>query len=486
MSKEIETTILNVLKEVMENDNISINDDFYELGGDSKKAMLLLSKLKQNNINISLSDFFSCRNVSELALKNQKNGVDYKEIVDRMIASIDLKETKNYDEYENYQIDEIEYQTYDNILLTGGTGFLGSHLADKILHNTQSNLYFLIRGKNIEDCRERITNIWQKYKLDDNLKKYADRIFIVTGDVSQNKLGMNPIEYNKLAQCIDVILHSAAVVSHIETWEKYQRINIDGTKNLLKFSTYLKKKDFNFISTIATEITQDRLVSMDIFKEKSLVNAKSDVLYVQSKIECERMVEEHRKKGFNVKIFRMGFLVENYSNGLFQLNANENGFFNIMSLLCEMKAFPLVKNNIIDLTFVDDAADAVIKLMHIKDNGYIYHIINDKISLADLALKFKEHDPDINIYDIDRYKEFLYNNLSKYEKYIEKMALILMIDTDVNLNIFSVSSNERTKAVLEKLGFKWHDLDDKRASDIYRIICKIQSEESRNGEKTNH
>ncbi|PGK67589.1 SDR family oxidoreductase, partial [Bacillus thuringiensis] len=78
------------------------------------------------------------------------------------------------------------------------------------------------------------------------LKKYQSRINIILGDITQNKFGMECKEYEKLSYKIDCVLHSAAKIKHYGNWEDFHNVNIEGTKNVLKFAkTGLKK-----ISTI--------------------------------------------------------------------------------------------------------------------------------------------------------------------------------------------------------------------------------------------
>ena len=289
--------------------------------------------------------------------------------------------------------------------------------------------------------------------------------------MSQKKFGLKATEYNSLAENVDCIIHTAAVVSHVETWEKYEKVNIQGTENILKFSVYIRKKDVNYISTIATEITKKRLKSMEMFTEKCLEEDQSDIWYVQSKIECEKLLENYRKKGCLIKIYRMGFLVQNYHTGRFQINAKENGLFNVLAILNNMKTFPNVRQNIIDLTYVDEAAKAVVELFTLEDNLKIYHIFNPRrISIGYMGEALKKINPEINILELEEYRKFLYENCDKYINQIEKMALILMLDNNIDLNIFGLSCNEKTMKILESQGFSWHDFDEKAANDIYKII----------------
>lgn len=75
----IQKEIYNVWREVLEKEKIGINDDFYSLGGNSLKAIILVSKLeKVFNKNISMVDFFENLTIRSLEkiLEEQKKVCD--------------------------------------------------------------------------------------------------------------------------------------------------------------------------------------------------------------------------------------------------------------------------------------------------------------------------------------------------------------------------------------------------------------------------
>jgi acyl carrier protein len=85
----IEIRLCELMSPLLNNSEIGATDDFFELGGDSLKAMALIARINKNfNININLSDFFSSPTIQELAL---------------FIQSIQLviqEETENMDRYQ--------------------------------------------------------------------------------------------------------------------------------------------------------------------------------------------------------------------------------------------------------------------------------------------------------------------------------------------------------------------------------------------------
>ncbi|MET4143123.1 phosphopantetheine-binding protein, partial [Pedobacter sp. UYP1] len=60
---------LNVIfEEFFAMSGIGINDDFFELGGDSLKGMMMLKRIKKEfSVNVPLKDFFEKKNIREVA-----------------------------------------------------------------------------------------------------------------------------------------------------------------------------------------------------------------------------------------------------------------------------------------------------------------------------------------------------------------------------------------------------------------------------------
>lgn len=64
---EIEKNLVEIMEQILMVDGISMNDNFYRLGGDSIKAIQISSKLKDNGYSIDLKDILSNDTVEEIA-----------------------------------------------------------------------------------------------------------------------------------------------------------------------------------------------------------------------------------------------------------------------------------------------------------------------------------------------------------------------------------------------------------------------------------
>ncbi|XP_046681564.1 fatty acyl-CoA reductase wat-like [Homalodisca vitripennis] len=124
------------------------------------------------------------------------------------------------------------------IFLTGGTGFLGKILIDKLLRTcpTFERIYLLMREKNGLTIKERLTKL-----LDDvvfaRLKKenpeFAKRLSVVHGDPHIPNLGLSANHVALLSETVDIVVHSAATLRFDE------RLGVAITTNMAGYQTAL-------------------------------------------------------------------------------------------------------------------------------------------------------------------------------------------------------------------------------------------------------
>jgi nucleoside-diphosphate-sugar epimerase len=115
-------------------------------------------------------------------------------------------------------------------LVTGGAGFIGSHIVEE-----------LIRGKHYV----RVLDNFSSGRMS-NLKGFASSIDLIRGDIC------SPATCLKAASGIDYVLHQAALRSVPKSMchpHAYNRVNIDGTLNMLEASRKNNVKRFVFASS---------------------------------------------------------------------------------------------------------------------------------------------------------------------------------------------------------------------------------------------
>jgi len=167
------------------------------------------------------------------------------------------------------------------ILITGATGFIGSHVAEKLLSEGEYNLVAIVR---------RI----YKYKNVAELKRRG--VILVEGNFYDKNLVEKVFEKYHVQH----VIHIAAVRgSGAGTEEEYNRVNVYGTEVLLEVAFSHQVKKFIFCSSVGVFGTIPSELPANVNTKLNGDNA-----YHRSKISGEEKVQEFIKKGLNAYIVR--------------------------------------------------------------------------------------------------------------------------------------------------------------------------------------
>ena len=191
-----------------------------------------------------------------------------------------------------------------NILITGGAGYIGSHITEILIKNKKK--VFII-----DDL-----STGYKILINKKAKFYKTNIL-------NNKKIKKIIDQNN----IDSIIHLAAVLSVGESEKnpkKYKRINVDGTKKLLEAIKNTKVKNIIFSSTCA--VYKDGFTKVS---EKTKTNPTS--VYGNTKLKCEELIKIFCKKNrLNYGILRYFNVAGASSSGqIGQINKGDQLFKNL-------------------------------------------------------------------------------------------------------------------------------------------------------------
>jgi alcohol-forming fatty acyl-CoA reductase len=138
------------------------------------------------------------------------------------------------------------------ILLTGGTGFLGTALIEKILRSLPDlgRLYLLVRhsrGKSAADRFERdvlgaTAFRGLREKLGDDFEDYVSKkVRVLEGDVHAPSLDLGEDDLTEFSREVDVVIHSAASVIFDAPLDAAVDSNVRGTLGLLKLARAWEK-----------------------------------------------------------------------------------------------------------------------------------------------------------------------------------------------------------------------------------------------------
>ena len=159
-----------------------------------------------------------------------------------------------------------------NVLLTGGTGFLGMALVEKILRSLPDlgRLYLVIRASRDKGAQERFDKDVLGSAAFKNLREsfgdgfeehVSEKVRVLEGDVHAPALGLTDDELAELSREIDVVMHSAASVVFDAPLDAAVGSNVRGTLGLLKLARDWEKKPlFMHISTAYVSGVREGLV----------------------------------------------------------------------------------------------------------------------------------------------------------------------------------------------------------------------------------
>jgi thioester reductase-like protein len=195
-----------------------------------------------------------------------------------------------------------------SVLLTGPTGFFGPFLLSSLLLKTPYNYYVLIRAPDGDSGMARIRHslrsagLWAP-ALDEDLEK---RVHVVCGDIAQKNLGMGSELWKSLATRVQAVIHNAALVNYVLNYDALKPHNVDGTRELLRFSCTGTKKEFHFISSTIIFGWTENAELLETDNNEEMMNL--DFGYAQSKWVGEQLVFAAEKQGLKVRVYRPSFI----------------------------------------------------------------------------------------------------------------------------------------------------------------------------------
>lgn len=467
-SNELEERLVAIWQEELGLERIGIKDNFFALGGDSLGAMRIYGRLAEE-FTLSLADIFKYQDIASLAENLVRQKGHLKERLGVLRANFEKgKEfvfpasfTREYQRYNRllgtYKKLPLRPFSYQNVFLTGATGYLGNYILYELLTKKDCHIYLLLRGTSLENSEKRIKEITDYYHGQGFYDDYKDRVTIVRGDLKEENLALKSSEISYLGAKIDYIIHGAADVRHYGAYQDFYRTNVLGTKRIIDLALSAQAQ-LAYISSMSLGLAQGKKENPSFFSEFSPAQPSSNY-YLQSKKLAEDLIVSSQEKGLHYKIFRVGNLVFDSKKGSFQKNIASNAFYSLFKFSLEEALIPKTNIKILEFSFVDYVAQAVVLLSSLETSNSVYHVFNkNRLSPLKLASYLENSFEPLELGEIfSRLEKSL--DEGGFAEYSRPLFMYLDLLTDMQKGTFFLA--KKTELLLKRMDFQWPRVEKK-------------------------
>ena len=472
---EIQRVLASIMENILNYSPIGLHDNFFDLGGDSLKAIEFISKAHSEGIYFNLQDVFDNLTLEKLCESIENNDKQNVSFADVDFTKINKILSKNKTE----NIIVSERKDVGNILLAGATGFLGMHLLSDFLDNDNGIAYCLVRGIDAKSAKERFNELLHFYfgeKYDN-----SDRIVVICADLHKEKFDLNETEYNTLLSNIDTIINAAATVKHYGSYEYFCEANVETVHQLIDFC---KKSNAKLIHTSTLSVSGNSFEEYENdheirFGEDNLyIGQPLDNVYARSKFEAEKTVIEAMCDGLRANIMRMGVLSNRYSDCVFQRNYESNAFLKRIMAIIKLGVIPKSFEQMpIEFTPIDLAANAVMTITRNFNSEFnVFHICNVKtIPMGQVINYLNKLDIKVNIIEDAEFYDAL-KNIKKNDEnssIFEAFANDFKDGNKLDYSSKIVLDNDFSVEYLKQLGFEWSEIDFEYIKRYIEYFIKI-------------
>ena len=203
----------------------------------------------------------------------------------------------------------------NQVLLTGGTGFIGPFFMKSLLEQTSAKIHVLVRASDEHHGKKRLRAAMESMGPCPAglMHMFEARVIPVCGDLGQKDLGLTRPMWDFLADEIDTVFHNGATVNYLLNYDRMRDANVLGTNEVLRLAFEGRAKNFNYVSTTFVFGWAVKKVL-----HKTDFNANMELLdfgYSQSKWVSEQVVMDARRRGLATRIFRPALVSPSTTGG---------------------------------------------------------------------------------------------------------------------------------------------------------------------------
>jgi nucleoside-diphosphate-sugar epimerase len=270
-----------------------------------------------------------------------------------------------------------------NILLTGATGFLGSHLAARLLQDGH-HVTAVARSARNTSAKDRVERV-----LQDVGAGRFDNLQVFEGDISLPDLGLSEFARSRIVSSTREVWHCAASLSfQEEDRDEIFKMNVEGTRHLLDLVKQMPGSRLHHVSTAYIAGNRPDLALEDeIHVGQTFKNA-----YEESKCRAELLIADEQRKGTIVaSVYRPSIVIGDSNSGRVTHFHGVYAFIRGLWAALERLRRRMPENSLINLPLrllgaesqtlnfvpIDYVVDGMIEIAGRRDSvGGTYHLAN--------------------------------------------------------------------------------------------------------------
>ena len=274
------------------------------------------------------------------------------------------------------------------VLLTGATGVIGAAVLEGLLALQDTAVTLLLRGASRDAVERRRDDLLTELLGSDDAASARSRVEVVRGDITEERLGLGPEDYGRLAEQCSHIIHCAAEIRMNLSHDALRAAAVGGTKHVLSLGRAAPGlRKLEIVSTIGVggrmiDVPEQWLSAPRVFHNP----------YEEAKAEAETIVQEASRE-LPITVHRPSMVVGDSRTGrvrAFQV------FYHLCEFLSGLRSrgiVPELGNATVDTVPMDTVVNALLWSLDNEDAaGRILHPCSgeDAMKLCDVQRLVRE------------------------------------------------------------------------------------------------
>lgn len=142
-----------------------------------------------------------------------------------------------------------------NVLLLGANGFIGLHVLHRLLRDPRvGTISCIVRDVEKAKGMDRIDATARKFNL---ALTCNDKVAVLGGQYTRRELGLDPAEYRRLSEEIDIVIHAAGATNHLYPYSYYRTEGVKPLLGVMEFCANRKLKRLIYMGSLISEVIRD-------------------------------------------------------------------------------------------------------------------------------------------------------------------------------------------------------------------------------------